>query len=111
MIDLSTALKHYKRTDIQEEMVLHAENKEVAIKYGESGFGKRPDVLKYPRDVLELAKQGATSFHCSEELWSNPLQLNTALKKNEMEELRTGFDLVLDIDCPFVEYSKIAKQE
>jgi hypothetical protein len=108
MIDLSTALLHYKRPEIQEEMVLHAQNKEIAIKYGENGFGKRPDTLKYKADVLELVKQGATSFHSSEEIWQNPLQIAIGMKKSEIEKLRIGFDLVLDIDCPYIEYSKIA---
>ena len=108
MIDLGTALRHYKRQDIQEEMIAHAKSKEISVRYADGGFGKRPDILKYPADILELAKQGATSFHASEELWQNPLHLSTGMKKNELENLRIGFDLVLDIDCPFVEYSKIA---
>ena len=108
MVHLSTALQHYKRPEIQEEMVFHAENKEIAVNYNNERFGKRPDTLKYKADILELVKQGATSFHASEELWQNPLHLATGMKRKETEELRIGFDLVLDIDCPFVEYSKIA---
>ena len=71
-IPLGTLLRHYKRSDIQEAMVRAAEDKEIAVKYGDKGFGKRPDVLRNPRDVIEFAKNGATSFHCSEELWTNP---------------------------------------
>lgn len=108
MLTLSTILKHYKRHEIQAAMVEHAFDKEVAIKYGESGFGKRPDMLKYPSDILEAAKQGATSFHVSEELWINPLQLDPMLKRSQLNKLRKGFDLIIDIDCPFLEYSKIA---
>ncbi|MBI5065095.1 hypothetical protein HZA97_02555 [Candidatus Woesearchaeota archaeon] len=105
-LDLSVLLRYYKRKEIQEVIVEHAENKEVAIKYAE-GYGKRPDVLQHPSDVLEFAKKGATSFHASEELWYNPLQLNTALKKTEIEELRRGWDLVLDVDSKFFDYAKI----
>ncbi len=108
MLDLSTLIKHYKREDIQNAIVENAQGREIAIKFGESGFGKRPDTLKYPRDVLELALQGATSFHASEELWKNPLLLNPSMRKNEMDDLRKGWDLVLDIDCNFLEFSKIA---
>jgi DNA primase catalytic subunit len=107
MIHLSTLLTYYKREDIQKIMVEHAKRKEIAIRFNDQ-FGKRPDVLNYPRDVLEFAKQGATSFHASEELWSNPMQLNPLLQKSEIEALRVGWDLVLDIDCQFVEYSKVA---
>ncbi|MDP2750064.1 MAG: hypothetical protein Q8O89_04500 [Nanoarchaeota archaeon] len=108
MIDTSTLLKHYKRPEIQEAIVENCKDREIAIKFGDKGFGKRPDTLKYPRDVLELALQGATSFHASEELWRNPLMLNPAMKKKEFEDLRKGWDLVLDIDCNHLEYSKVA---
>ncbi|MAG08249.1 hypothetical protein CMO89_02155 [Candidatus Woesearchaeota archaeon] len=108
MISLSALLKHYKRKDIQEEIIRNAKGREVAVKFGDKGFGKRPEVLQYPNDVLSLAQKGATSFHISEEHWRNPLQLSTELKKNELDDLRTGFDLVLDIDCHYLEYSKIA---
>ena len=107
MLDLSTVLKHYKREDIQKEMVLHAKNKEVVGSFKGEGYAKRPDILAYPRDVLELAKQGVTSFHASEELWSNPLRLDPLLKKQEIENLWIGWDLVIDIDCPYWIYSKI----
>lgn len=107
-IHLSTLLKFYKRKDICDAIIQAADDKEIAIKFGDKGFGKRPDVLKYPKDVLEFAKKGATSFHCSEELWVNPLQLNPTLSRKDMDELRKGWDLVLDIDCPVWEYSAVA---
>ena len=65
MIHLSTSLKYYKREDVQKAIVEHGTDKEVAARFNDK-FGKRPDTLTYPSDVLELAKQGATSFHCSE---------------------------------------------
>jgi DNA primase catalytic subunit len=107
MIPLNVTLSYYKRKDIQEEMVRAAENKEIAIRF-EDKFGSRPDVLNNPNDILELAKQKATSFHCSEELWSNALQLNSNMKQHDIDELRIGWDLVLDIDCGIFEYSRIA---
>jgi len=107
MIPLNVTLSHYKRRDVQEEIIKAAENKEIAVQYHDK-FGIRPDVLNNPNDVLELAKQKATSFHSSEELWRNPLQLNPNIKKHELSSLRVGWDLVLDIDCSFFEYSRIA---
>lgn len=106
MLSLSTLLKHYKRSDVQQAMVASAQQKEVAVRFGEQGFGKRPDTLTYPQDVLEFAKQGATSFHVSEERWQNPLQLAPGMKRKDMDALRAGWDLVLDIDCKLWEYSK-----
>lgn len=107
MIDIGTSLRHYKRKDIQEEMVWSAKDREVAVKYGEHGFGKRPDTLSYPNDVLEFAKNRATSFHVSEEHWINVFNISPELKKEELENLRSGWDLVIDIDCPNWKISKI----
>lgn len=104
---LSKALKLYKRPDVQRAMVEHCKNKEVAIRF-DTYFGKRPDVIVYENDILDLAKKKATSFHCSEELWSNPMNLRSEIKKNEMDDLRTGWDLILDIDCQHFIYSKLA---
>lgn len=107
-IDISTSLKYYKQPEVQEAIVKSAEGKEIGVLFQGSFFGKRPDILKYPKDVLEFAKNGASSFHCSEETWSNPLQLNSNLKRNELDELRSGWDLIIDIDSKILDYSKIA---
>ncbi|MDP3766090.1 MAG: hypothetical protein Q8R04_06275 [Nanoarchaeota archaeon] len=107
MIPINVTLSHYKRRDIQEEIIANSKDREVIAKFNDS-FSKRPDILRHPNDVLELAKQSATSFHASEELWRNPLQLDLSLRKHELDNLRIGWDLVLDIDCGFFEYSKIA---
>ena len=107
MIPLNVSLEHYKREDIREEIVLNSRDREIAVRYNDT-FGKRPDSLRHASDILELAKQGATSFHASEELWSNPLQLDPSLKRQELERLRIGWDLIIDIDCAVFEYSRIA---
>lgn len=104
---ISTLLKYYKRAEVQNALVQSADRKEIAVSFGGTGYGKRPDILKYPKDILEMVKQGATSFHCSEELWYNPLQIVTGMKPEELNQLRSGWDLILDIDCPELEYSKI----
>ncbi|MBS3137236.1 hypothetical protein J4232_02275 [Candidatus Woesearchaeota archaeon] len=106
MLHISTILKHYKHIDIQQTMLENAIDREVAVRFNDY-FGKRPDVLQYPNDILEFAKQGATSFHVSEEQWNNPLHLNPNLSKKDIDELRKGWDLVLDIDCKLWDYSKL----
>ncbi len=103
-------LKYYSRRDIQSAILREAKGREVAVRFGEKGYGKRPDTLQYENDVLEFAKQGATSFHISEERWKNPLDLKTGMPQHQQEELRAGWDLVLDIDCKFIEYSKICAE-
>lgn len=110
MLNLSQTILFYKRPEIQNEIVLAAENKEIAIKFGDKGFGKRPDVLKFPQDVMEFALKGATSFHASEELWLNPLQISTSMKPKELNDLRIGWDLVIDIDCAELDYSALAAE-
>lgn len=101
-------LKFYSRKDIQKELVRIAKQREVGIKYGDKGFGTRPDMLQFEGDLLSYVQKGATSFHFSEERWTNPMNLKPGLPKQKMDELRAGWDLVLDIDCKFIEYSKIA---
>ncbi|MEA3514526.1 MAG: hypothetical protein U9R34_03560 [Nanoarchaeota archaeon] len=107
MISISNILLHYKRKEIQEAMLVNAKNREVSIRYANGGFGKRPDIIQYPSDVMEFVKSGASSFHVSEERWSNPLLLSPEMKKKEQEDLRIGWDFIIDIDCPVFEYSRI----
>jgi DNA primase large subunit len=104
---LAKTLSYYKRREVQKAILEQAQGKEIAVRFSDF-FGKRPDILMYEDDVLEFAKKKATSFHCSEELWSNPLNLRSEIKKQEMDELRIGWDLILDIDCHHFIYSKLA---
>jgi DNA primase catalytic subunit len=104
---LAKTLSYYKRRDVQRALIEQAQNKEIAVRFSDF-FGKRPDILMYEEDVMEFAKKKATSFHCSEELWSNPLNLKSDMKKQEIQDLRIGWDLILDIDCHHFAYSKLA---
>ncbi len=103
---LAKALKWYKKREVQEAILADCEHREVSPRFSQ-GFGRRPDALYYPTDVLELAKKKATSFHCSEERWRDPLRLKTGASRKEQDDLRIGWDLVLDIDCPHWLYSKL----
>ncbi|MBI2047433.1 hypothetical protein HYT26_04715 [Candidatus Pacearchaeota archaeon] len=57
-----------------------------------------------------MVRKGATSFHCSEELWHDPLQISTEMDKNKLDSLRKGWDLLIDIDSKYLDYSKIAAE-
>lgn len=103
---LSKALRWYKRRDVQEAILRDCSHREVSPRFGE-GFGKRPDALFYPADVFSFATKRATSFHCSEERWSDPLKLKTGSARKVLDDLRIGWDLVLDIDCPYWLFAKI----
>ncbi|MFH1326722.1 MAG: hypothetical protein ABIH59_01180 [archaeon] len=100
---------YYSRPEIQKAIFEFSQNRETVPRYFE-GFGKRPDSLQYPNDVFELVKKGATSFHCSEEIWKDPLQISTDMTGEQFKELRTGWDLLIDIDSKYIDYSKIMAQ-
>ena len=106
MVSLSEALTYYKRKEIQKAILDSAKDREVVAQFG-AGFGKRPDILSYENDVMEQVKNGATSFHVSEEIWKNPLQLEPTLSRKDLDKIRKGWDLVLDIDCKDWEFSKL----
>ena len=66
LLTLADTLSYYKRKEVQEAIISYSKDREVCAMYGLQQFGKRPDVLNYPGDVMELVKQNATSFHISE---------------------------------------------
>lgn len=98
---------YYSNPQIKRALLDFSRNREVVPRYGE-GFGKRPDTLVYESDLIGLVNRGATSFHASEEIWSDPLQLTTDMTPEELGSVRTGWDLLIDIDSPYLDYSKIA---
>ena len=100
------AQSYYARSDVRKAMYEFSKNRECVPRYFE-GFGKRPDAFQYDSDIFAYAKKGATSFHCSEEIWKDPLQISTDLSEEEMKELRTGWDLLIDVDSKYLDYSKI----
>lgn len=102
-------LNYYLRKEIQEAIVEIAKDREVQAWFGEFR-GKRPDAIHFCGDIAELAKRGMTSLHISEERWKNPLQLKTGMSKKELDELRKGWDFVLDLDSKKLEHSKIAAE-
>jgi len=102
------AISHYARKDIQKAMFEFCKNRETIANFNNKFFAKRPDCFDYPSDILNEAKKGATSFHCSEEIWENPLNINTDMTPKQYNEVKTGWDLLIDIDSPFLDYGKIA---
>jgi len=106
---MSNLLKFYSRKDVQKELIKIAKDREIGVKFNES-FGKRPDILQFNSDITELARQGATSFHISLERWKNPLDLKSGLPRKQLDDLRKSWDLIIDIDSKYIEYSKITAQ-
>lgn len=98
---------YYSNPKIQEALLEFAREREVSPRYYE-GFGKRPDILQYQSDIMGLVGKGATSFHCSEEIWNDPLSLSSDITREEMDKLRKNWDLLIDIDSPYFDVSKEA---
>jgi len=105
-MDSAAVIKYYSRQDVQNAIATVSRDREVATANSEGGYFKRPDAIFYPRDVLERAKLGAVSFHCSVERWNQPLSIVTG---SNLEDLRKGWDLIIDIDSKFkVEHGRAA---
>lgn len=100
---------YYSNSDIQKAIFEFSKNREICPRYFD-GFGKRPDTLEYPGDVLAMVKKGATSFNCSEEIWEDPLKIQTGMNEQQSDELRIGWDLLIDIDSKYIDYSKICAE-
>src|SRR3989344_575288 len=105
---MEDVIRYYSRKDVQRAIVEISKNREVGVKFSDKGYGKRPDVINFDNDVYELAKKGATSFHISEELWKDPLLIRTGMTKKQLDALRIGWDLLIDLDGIDLEYSKLA---
>lgn len=98
---------YYSKPAVQAILLEFAKDREVVPRYFE-GFGKRPDTLQYTADIMGLVQRGATSFHGSEELWTNPLDIQSDMNIQELGSLRRSWDLLIDIDSPYFDYSKVA---
>ena len=100
-------ISYYSNTDILKEMLNIAQGREVACATADGRYFKRPDMIVYPRDIIERVKNGAVSFHCSVESWSSPMAITTAMKN--IDELRIAWDFIIDIDSKVrFEHAKIA---
>tara|TARA_Y100000296_G_C5140882_1_gene240920 strand:- start:66 stop:1313 length:1248 start_codon:yes stop_codon:yes gene_type:complete len=102
---------YYSNPEVQKAIFDFSKDREVAPSYMMESFGKRPDSFQYTGDIFEMVKKGATSFHCSEELWENPLSIQTGMNEAQLNELRIGWDLILDIDSKYLDYSKILAEQ
>lgn len=87
--------QYYQQEEVVDHIVSVAEYREIAPTYPQ-GYGRRPDAINFPGDFSQLVENGAVAFHASVERWKNPLLIDNV---NNLDDLRTGWDLVIDIDC------------
>jgi len=99
---------YYSKPEVQEAILSFSLDREVVPSYMAESFGKRPDSLQYRSDIMGLVEKGATSFHTSEEIWENPREINLDMDRDDLDSLRKGWDLLIDVDSPFLDCSKIA---
>ncbi len=89
--------QYYEQDEVVERVVKTSEYREVAPTYPQ-GYGRRPDAINFPGDFLQLVENGAVAFHASVERWRNPLLIDQV---DDLDRLREGWDLVIDIDCDY----------
>jgi hypothetical protein len=98
---------YYSKPDVQKAIVEEAKSREVVSVFKDGAFGKRPDILQYPADIEQAVREGSVSFHGSVERWKQPMQLDTGMTKQQLDELRAGWDVLIDIDVPDFDIAKI----
>ncbi|MFB6203456.1 MAG: DNA primase small subunit domain-containing protein [Candidatus Nanohaloarchaea archaeon] len=87
--------QYYEQDELRDRVMEVVKYREVAPTYP-SGYGKRPDSINFPGDFDQFVQDGAVAFHASVERWQNPLLIDQV---SNLDDLRTGWDLVMDIDC------------
>ncbi len=106
----SEIFRYYKREDIKREIVRVAKDREVVPLLMTGEFGSRPQTIFFAKDYDEIVKEGVASLHLSIERWENPSLLRSEMKKKELDELRIGWDLLIDVDSKNLEFSRICSQ-
>jgi DNA primase large subunit len=111
MIDFQRVWNWYSRESVLKAIVEAAKNREVVAVYRDGIFGKRPDVIQYPQDVLQSVAKGAISFHGSLERWQQPMKLDVGLSKPQLDAMRIGWDVLFDIDVDDFEIAKLTVRQ
>ncbi len=110
-IDFKKIQSYYSREDIQKAIIEAAKGREVVSVFKDGRFGKRPDILQYPADIMQAVREGTISFHGSVERWQQPMKLDAGMTKQQLDELRSGWDVLIDVDVPDFEIAKAAVKQ
>jgi len=79
MVSRFEAYRYYNQDSILERIVEICKDREISGTLETGNYTTRPNVIQYPRDVLEMIKKGVVAFHGSVERWRNPMMLSTKL--------------------------------
>lgn len=108
---MQKAWNWYSRDSVQKALIEVAKNREVVCVFKDGNFGKRPDVIQYPQDILQDVAEGSVAFHGSVERWSQPMKLDVGLTKPDLDNLRIGWDIFLDLDVSDFEIAKMTVKQ
>jgi hypothetical protein len=103
-MNLRDVLRYYLRKDVQDFFMEFSKNREVVGVFKNGSYNTRPNTLVYPQDIVEMVKGGSLEFHSSIERWSQPM----SLRADNYDSLRTGWDVIFDLDCELFDHGKIA---
>ncbi|MEM5815971.1 MAG: hypothetical protein QXL14_02910 [Candidatus Aenigmatarchaeota archaeon] len=108
MVDFVQVWNWYSREAVRKALSQFAKNREVVSVFSDGSYGRRPDIINYEGDILEAVAEGTIAFHCSVERWENPMSLDVGMKKEDLDKLRIGWDLIIDLDVKDFEIAKVA---
>lgn len=98
-------LEYYARDDIAGALIENSREREAVGTFFDGTYEKRPNIIQYPSDVVQMVRKGVVAFHFSVERWKNAM----AITSENYNELRNGWDFVLDIDSKLgIEESRVA---
>lgn len=110
-VDFQKLWNYYSRESILKAIAEVAKDREVVSVFRDGRFGKRPDVIQYPQDVIQAVANGTVAFHGSVERWQQPMKLDVGMTKTDLDKLRSGWDVFVDIDVDNFEIAKIAARK
>ncbi len=93
---------YYHQAKIADAIVAFSSDREFAGRTIDGAYGTRPNVIQYRNDFFQMT-ENFYSFHASIERWNNPLLLEAGAR---LDEIRKGWDLVLDLDGNHFEIMK-----
>jgi DNA primase catalytic subunit len=111
MVDFVQIWNWYSREKVRKAILDFAKNREVVSVFSDGSYGRRPDCLNYDGDILQAVAEGTVAFHSSVERWENPMRLDVGMKREDLNNLRIGWDLLIDLDVKDFEIAKIATKK
>ena len=88
---------YYSQDFVADSILSAAKDREAVGVFSNGMYDKRPNIIQYKSDLLNMIKSGVSSVHLSVEHWTFPMHLSA----ENYDHLRKGFDIIIDIDSKF----------